>query len=153
MDVRYFKRVFYRTAASIITTATKGGAYPNFTISGWTVLPGNVVGATINPDAEKDEAADGGSTNRVVAEKSVCEITISEFTTAEFNTLRGLQNQKLDILIMDPDQPAVCMAVFGVRVKVKPEFQTTETPKLIISGERKYGADIATQPFQLVQVS
>ncbi|MDD3535366.1 MAG: hypothetical protein PHC50_04385 [Candidatus Cloacimonetes bacterium] len=153
MDVRYFKRVFYRTAGSIITTATKGGTYPDYTLSGWTPLPGNVVAALANPDKDKEEPADGGSTDRVVSEKVLSEITVTDFDATDFATIRGLMNQKLDIMLLDPDNPGIGFAAFGVRVYPKPEFQSAETPKIVITGERRHGADIATKPFQLVTVN
>ena len=151
--VKYFKRVFYREAGAIITTATKGGSYPDYTISGWTAFPGNVVAAVLMPDKEVEEDADGGSSMMVVAEKVNVEITLSDFSAAEYATIRGLKNDKLDILFMDPDQPEECYGAFGVRVYPKPDFQAKASPKIVITGQRNYSSSLATEPLQLITVS
>ena len=151
--VKYFKRVFYRDAAAIITSATKGGSYPDYTISGWTPFPGNVVAAVLMPDKEVEEDADGGSSMMVVAEKVNVEITISSFSAAEYATIRGLKNDKLDILMMDPDQPEVSHAAFGVRVYPKPDFQSKASPKIVLTGQRNYSSSLSTEPLQLVTIS
>lgn len=153
MSAKYFKRVLYRSSAAIVSSLTKTGTYPDYTIAGWTPLVGNVIAAAHTPDKEKEENADGGSTMQVVAEKVATEITISDFTTAEYATVRALKNKKLDILFLDPDQPDLAYAVFGVRVYPKPEFAAGETPKIVISGERKYGSSLSTEPMQLVVIS
>ena len=153
MSVKYYKRVFYRASSTIVTTLTKGGTYPDYTINGWTPLPGNVQAAVMNLDKEVEDPADGGASMNVNAEKVVNEITIDGFTAAEYATIRGLKNDKLDILFMDPDQPEESYAVFGVRVYPKPEFTAGAVAKMIISGERKFGSSISTEPMQIITVS
>jgi hypothetical protein len=151
--VKYFKRVFYREADEIITSATKGGTYPDYTITGWTPVTGNVVAAVLMPDKEVEEDADGGSSMMVVAEKVNVEVTISDFSAAEYATLRGLKNDKLDILLMDPDQPEVSHAAFGVRVYPKPDFSSKASPKIVLTGQRNYSSSLTTEPLQLVTIS
>jgi hypothetical protein len=151
--VKYFKRVFWRDAAAIITSATKGGTYPDYTVSGWTPVPGNVVAAALIPDKEVEEEADGGSSMMVVAEKVSVEVTISDFSTAEYATLRALKNEKLDILLMDPDQPEESYAAFGVRVYPKPDFSSKASPKIVLTGQRNYSSSLTTEPLQLVTIS
>lgn len=150
---KYFKRIFYRTASTVITAATKDGSYPNFTVSGWTPLPGSVEVATMQPDAEIETPADGGSTDTVHAEQLPTEITITDVSAAEFNTLRSLNGEKMDILFMDPDQPEVCYAAHGVRLYVKPVIESAAVMKVVISGLRRYGTQISTSPFQMVAVT
>lgn len=150
---RFFKRVLYRSAAPIVTSVTKGGSYPNYTVSGWTPLPGSVEVATMQPAADKETPADGGSTNAVHGEQLPTEITITDFSKSDYNTLRALNNTKQDIMFLDPDQEDTAFVAHGVRLYVKLDVQTAGVPKIMISGLRKYATSLATSPFQMIDVT
>ena len=153
MNAKFFKNVYYRESGAIVSTLTKGGTYPDYTFNGFTKLPGSVDAATMIPEPAVETPADGAATNRVDAEKVPVEITVSDLTSGEIATLRGLINEKLDIVFIDPDQPSVAFAAFGVRVYVKPDISAGAAPKLVISGARSYGMGVATLPLQFITVS
>lgn len=147
--------VYYRAAGAIATTLTKGGTYPDYTIANWTRLVGKVllVGNFGGMEADgQDELADG--TQLTQGEKSVASIEVTDFSAAEAGTIRtAFLNTKVDVLVMDPDQPALGMALFGVRLYPKRENPIGGAPKITISGERKFGAAVAALPVTDVTIS
>lgn len=154
MNRQYFKLVFYRAAAAVVSTLTKGGSYPNYTFSGWTLLPGAVADkAKLGLEADgKDPMGDG--TERVSGEKLPLEIPIREFSGANYSTIRSaFLNQKVDVLFVDPEQPEVAFGAFGVRAYPAINITGGEDPVITLQGERKTGAAISGTPFQIITVS
>lgn len=150
----YFKRIMHRNAGPVVTTTlSKGGTYPDYTISGWTPLQGSVETATMQPAAEIETPSDGGSSNIVHAEQLPTEVTLTDLTKAEYDTLRALNGAKKDILFMDPDQPDLVYIAHGVRLYVKPDIQSAAVMKVTVSGLRKYSTSLNHSPMQLVTVS
>lgn len=147
--------VYYRAAAGIITTATKGGPYPNYTFSGWTRLVGKVLlsGNFGGMEADgQDELADG--TQLTQGEKSVASLEVTDFSAADAGTIRtAFLNHKVDVLVVDPDQPALGMGLFGVRLYPKRENPIGGAPKITIAGERKFGAAVAAIPVTDITIS
>ena len=151
---KFFNKVYYRAAAAIITTATKGGTYPDYTFSGWTLLVGGMAELKTGIEPDGDEPIDGGSSTYTSGEKSPVEITVNNFTAANFATIRSaFLNVKVDVLLVDSDQPDVGYAVFGVRLHPGLDTTSAAEPKIMLKGERKYGAGVTTLPFQMVAIS
>jgi hypothetical protein len=154
MNKQYFKNVYYRMAAAVVSTLTKGGSYPDYTFSGWTALVGAVADkAKLGLEADgKDPMGDG--TERVSGEKIPLEIPLREFTGANYATIRSaFLNQKVDVLFLDPEQPTVAFAAFGVRAYPAINITGGEDPVITLQGERKTGAAISGTPFQIIAVS
>lgn len=142
--MRHFDRIFYRNAAALITTATKGGIYPAYTISGWTPLVGEVAaGAKIGLDADvKDPMGDG--TERTSGEKIPVEITVKNFSAADYATIRtAFLNKNVDVLFMDTNQPDVCYVAHGVKLYPKLDATSGAEEMIQIAGERKCGSGLA----------
>lgn len=154
MAKKYFYRVFYRSATTIITSATKGGSYPDYTISGWTPIPGLAAEvAKMSPDIDGEEPL-GDGTQLATGEKIPLEVKIVGFTSANYATIRGaFVNTKVDLLLMDPDQFSTSYAAFGVRLFPKLTVEGGAEPAIVLAGERKYGAGVSTLPFQMVTVT
>jgi hypothetical protein len=152
--MKYFSLVFYRTAAAVVTSLTKGGTYPNFTFSGWTLIPGAIADKTkTGLDADVKETM-GDGTEMVRSEQVPVEVIIKDFTGANFSAIRSaLINQKLDFLLLDPDQPATAYAAFGVRAYPKLDIASNEEPSITVSGTRKIGAAATNTPFQHITVT
>jgi hypothetical protein len=151
---KFFNKVYYRVAAAIITTAAKGGSYPDYTFSGWTLLVGGVAEAKTGIEPDGDEPIDGGATIFTSGEKSPLEISVIDFSAANYATIRSaFLNQKVDVLLVDSDQPAVGYAVHGIRLHPALDTTSGAEPKIVLKGERKYGAGVTTPPFQLVAIS
>lgn len=154
MAKHFFNRIFYRAAAAITTTATKGGTYPDYTVTDWTPIVGGIADkGKVGLDAESKEVM-GDGTELTSAEKANVEIIVKNFTAANYATLRSaLINTKLDFLFMDADQPDTCYAAFGVRAYPKIDITGGEEPVITIAGERKVGAGVTNTPFTPVTVS
>lgn len=154
MATHFFNRIFYRPAAAIISTATKSGDYPDFTVTGWTPVVGGIADkGKVGLDAEAKSGM-GDGTERTSSEKASVEIIVKDFTAANYATLRSdLINKKMDFLYMDADQPGLCYAAFGVRVYPKIEIVGGEEPVITITGERKVGAGVVNTPFVPVTVT
>lgn len=151
---RYFNKVFYRASAAIITSATKGGTYPDFTFSGWTLLPGGMAELKTGLDKDGEEPIDGGQATYISGEKSPVEIKINNFSAANYATIRSaFLNTKMDVMLVDSDQVDVAYGTFGVRLYPKPDFVSAAEPSITLAGERKFGSGVATLPFQLIAVS
>lgn len=144
MAKRFLSLIFYRAAGALITSANKGGSYPNYTFSGWTQLVGAVADkAKIGiQDDGKDPMGDG--TEKVSGEKIPVEIMIKEFTNANYATLRSaFLNIKVDILMLDPEQPSVGYVAHGLVLYPKLDTTGGEEPVITLSGERKCGAGLS----------
>lgn len=154
MAKKYFNQIFYRAAATPITTAKKGGTYPAHTFSGWTEVVGAVADKSklgIEPDGDEPL---GDGTNYTSGEKVPIEIIVKNFSAANYATLRAaMLNVKLDFMFFDADQPSVAYGAFGVRAYPKLDLVSGEEPTLTITGERKVGAGVTTAPFQTITVS
>jgi hypothetical protein len=151
---KYFNKVFYRTASSIITTLTKGGSYPDWTFSGWTLLVGAQGSIKTGIEADGEEGVDGGATTYISGQKNPLEIEVKNFSTADYNTIMAaFLNKKVDVLLVDSDQISFGYAVFGTRLHPKLEVVSGEEPKITLSGDRKYGSEITTKPFQIITIS
>jgi len=154
MNRQYFKNVYHRTAAAVVSTLTKGGSYPDYTFSGWTALVGAVADKAklgLEPDG-KDPMGDG--TERVSGEQVPVEIGIKDFTGANYGTIRSaFLNAKVDVLFYDPEQPTVAFAAFGVRAYPQLNITSGEDPVITLGGTRKAGAGITGTPFQIIAVS
>jgi hypothetical protein len=154
MGKKFFNRIYYRAAGTIVTTLTKGGTYPAYTFSGWTLLVGEMEGAKMSIEDDGKAKVDGGATEYVPGEKIPIEIMVTNFTAANLATIRSaFKNVKLDVLLVDSDQPDVAYAAFGVRLYPKVDFPSGEDEKIILSGERKFGSGVSTAPFQTITVS
>lgn len=156
MAKKYFYRVFYRAQGAIVATLTKGGSYPAWTFSGWTLLPGlTAEAAKMSPDVDGDEGL-GDGTTLATGEKVPIEVKIVGLAAGDYGTIRSaLLNTKVDLLLVDPDQPSPSYAAFGVRLYPTLEVTGGGEPAVIIKGERKYGAGLTgtAVPFQIITVS
>lgn len=151
---KFFSNIYYRAAGTIATTLTKGGTYPAYTFANWTPLVGSQDGSKISLEDDGKTPADGGATERVSGEKVPVEITVTDFTAVNFATIRAaFKNVKVDVLLVDSDQPDVGYAVFGTRLYPKLEIPSGEEAKIVISGDRKYGSGVTTEPFQMVAIT
>jgi hypothetical protein len=151
---KFYDLIYYRTAASIFSTIAKGGTYPNYTVSGFTLLPGGKAEVKSGVEPDGDALADGGSTTATTGEKAPLEIMVNDFSAANFATIRSaFKNQKVDILLMDSDQPALAVAVFGTRLYPQPDFSSGKEATITLKGDRKYGSGVSNEPFQLVAIT
>lgn len=151
---RYFNKIYYRNANAVVTSLTKGGTYPDYTFTGFTSLVGGQAGATVSIEGDGEEPCEGGTTVYTSGEKAPLEITVNNFTAAEYATIRNaFLNVKVDIMLFDSDQPTVGYAVFGTRVHPSLKLVGGEEPKIVISGDRKFGSGLTTPPFQLVAIT
>lgn len=151
---RFFNKIYYRAAGTIASTLTKGGTYPDYTFSGWTALVGGMAEAKIGVESDGDEPQDGGATTYVSGQKTPVEITINNFSAANYGTIRtAFMNVKVDVLLVDADQPETGYAVFGTRLAPSLDLTGSAEPKLVLKGERKYGSEVSTLPFQLITIS
>jgi hypothetical protein len=152
MSRLYVKNVYYRAATTPITTIARGGTYPNYTFSGFTQLVGAIdAGAKLGIDPENEDRGDG--TQATVGESIPVEIPIKDFTVANVTTIRSaFINTKLDIMVLDPDQPDVAYVAHGVVLYPKIEATGGEVPKLTLTGTRKSGV-LATSLFQPVTIT
>lgn len=140
----FFDRIFYRAAATPITTATKGGTYPAYTIANWTPLVGGIAEKAklgISDDG-KDVMGDG--TEYAGGEKIPVEINIKNFTAANYGTIRAaFLNTRVDLIFMDTEQPGTSYAAHGVVLYPKLEMSGGEEPMINLTGERKLTAGLA----------
>ncbi len=156
MAKKFFYKVYYRTAGTIVTALTKGGTYPEYTFSGWTALPGLAAeAAKLSPDVDGVEPLGDGS-EYATGEKVLGEVKIVGFTAANYGTIRtALLNVKVDLLLVDPDQYTTAYAAFGVRLYPGLTLEGGGEPAITLKGERKYGAGLtaASVPFQMITVT
>jgi len=150
--MRFFRNVYYRAAAAPIASATKAGSYPDYTFSGFTRLVGEIgEGAKVGVDPETEARGDGS--NAAVGEIIPVEIPIHGFTVANVATIRtAFINQKVDVMLYDPEQPEVAYIAHGIRLYPKQDYTSGATPKITLTGERKTGM-LATSLFQPITIS
>lgn len=154
MAKKFFSNIYYRAAGAIASTLTKGGSYPAYTIAGWTALVGAQSESKVSEEPDGDEAVDGGATTYTSGMKAPLEITVKDFTAANYATIRAaFMNVKVDVLLVDADQPGVGYAVFGTRLSPSTDFTSAAEPKIVLKGERKYGSSVSSAPFQLITIS
>lgn len=151
---KFFNKIYYRAAGTIVSTLTKGGTYPDYTIANWTPLVGGIAEAKIGVESDGDEPQDGGATTYTSGQKTPLEITVNNFSAENYATIRAaFINIKVDVLLVDSDQPALGYAIFGTRLAPALDITGNAEPKITLKGERKYGAEVATLPFQLITIS
>lgn len=144
MAKQFFDRIFYRAAGTPITTATKGGTFPEYTIAGWTPLVGAVAEKAKIGISDDGKEVLGNGTEYVGGEKSSVDINVKNFTAANYATLRSaFLNTKVDVLFMDTEQPGTCWAAHGVILYPKIELAGGEEPVINIAGERKVSVGLA----------
>lgn len=151
MAVKKFDKVFYRTAATPVSSV----AYAD-PPSGWTALPaGALLADKAKNNSDKDVVEPlGDGTDYVGSEKSAPEFALINFAAADFGTIRtALINNKVDILLIDSQQKSPAYATWGVRLYPKLEGNGGEEQKITCSGEVKRGITATNPPFTLVTVS
>jgi|GEM_PF-893814 len=155
MAVRNFDSIFYRVAATPVSSVTKTGAGATLAITNWTKLVGLPTkdGVKIGIEADGQTELGGGQTY-TGSEKGMAEIHAIGFSAANFATLRSaLLNVKVDLLFIDSEQDSVGLAVWNTIVYPAADFQSGEQPTLKIGGECKRGTGAANTPFTHVTVS
>ncbi len=149
MAVKKFDKVFYRTAATPITTIAYSGTTP----SGWTALPGTALVAESKADMDKGVSTpiqDG--TEYIGSDKANVEITIVNFAVGDLATLRtAFLNNPVDILMIDSDNKAPAYCVWGVRAY--PKISSEEEPKITISGSKEKSSGASAAPLTLIPVT
>lgn len=142
--MRNFNKVFYRAAATPITSATKGGTYPDWTFSGWTLLVGAVAEGAMVGIEQGDKGALGDGSELTEGEKLKLSVVVKNFTAANLATIRAaLLNVKCDFMVIDSEQPNVAYVVHGIRAYPAPDFTSGKEPTITITGERKVGSGLA----------
>ncbi|HNX38749.1 MAG TPA: hypothetical protein PL124_09670 [Candidatus Cloacimonadota bacterium] len=144
MAKKYFNLIFYRAAGAVISSATKGGSYPNYTISGWTLVPGGIADKAKIGLADDGKDGMGDGTEYTSGEKEAVEIIVKNFTAANHASIRSaFLNVKVDVLMMDSEQPGTAYVAHGIVLYPKPDINGGEEPMITISGERKVGAGLS----------
>ena len=151
MAVKKFDKVYYRTAATPVSSVTY--ADPP---SGWTAMPaGALLADKAKNNLDKDVTEPlGDGTIYVGSEKAAPEFALINFAAADFGTIRtALINNKVDILLIDSQQKSPAYATWGVRLYPKLDGEGGTEPKITLSGEVSRGIAATNPPFSLVTVS
>ncbi len=149
MAVKKFDKVFYRAAATPITTIAYSGSTP----AGWTALPTGVLVSESKADADKavtTPVQDG--TEYIGSDKASVELTLIAFAAADLATLRtAFINVLVDILLLDSDNKSPAYVIWATRAY--PKISSEEEPKITISCSKEKSISATTAPLTLITVT
>ncbi|MDP3114159.1 MAG: hypothetical protein Q8M98_05205 [Candidatus Cloacimonadaceae bacterium] len=150
MPIKNFDKVYYRTAATPITTIAFSGATP----SGWTALPAAALIDTAKIDLDKDvvtELNDGSSF--IGSEKGTAEVSLINFAATDYGTIRSaLINNLVDLILIDSDNKSPAYCLWASRLY--PKFSAGDgEPKITLSADKKRSAGATSAAVTIIPVT